>query len=60
MDIIRARRALLHKWVEGDSLYESSVIAQWDEQLRPYEVHDQKLVVLQWLREAARIVVDLV
>ena len=30
-----------------DSLYETSVIAEWDEQLGPYEVQDQELVVLQ-------------
>ena len=43
-----------------DSLYESSVIAELDEQLDPYEVQDQELVVLQWQLEAAWIVVDLV
>ena len=30
-----------------DSLHESSVIAEGDEQLDPYEVQDQELVVLQ-------------
>jgi len=43
-----------------DSLYESSVIADWNEQLGPYEVQDQELVVLQWQLEAAWIVVDMV
>ena len=43
-----------------DSLYETSVIAEWDEQLGPYEVQDRELVVLQWQLEAAWIVVDLV
>ena len=31
-----------------DSLYESSVIAESDEQLGPHEIQDQELVVLQW------------
>ena len=43
-----------------DSLYETSVIAEWDEQLAPYEVQDQELVVLQRQLKAAWIVVDLV
>ena len=43
-----------------DSLYESSVIAEGDEQLGPYEVQDQELVILQGQLEAAWIVVDLV
>ena len=33
--------------VFSDSLYESSVIAEGDEQLGPYEVQDQELVILQ-------------
>jgi len=41
-------------------VYETSVIAEWDEQLDPYEEQDQELVVLQSQLEAAWIVVDLV
>jgi hypothetical protein len=36
------------------------VIAEGDEQLGPYEVQDQELVILQRQLEAAWIVVDLV
>ena len=43
-----------------DSLYEASVISESDEQLGPYEVQDQELVVLQWYCEAALIIVNLV
>lgn len=37
----------------------AGVIAEGDEQLGPYDVQDQGLVVLQCQFEAARIVVDL-
>ncbi len=43
-----------------DSLYESSMIAEGVEQLDPYEVQDQELVILQCQLEAAWVVVDLV
>ncbi len=43
-----------------DALYESSMIAEGDEQLDPYEVQDQELVILQCQLEAAWVVVDLV
>ena len=36
------------------------MIAEGDEQLGPYEVQDQELVILQGQLEAAWIVVDLV
>jgi hypothetical protein len=42
-----AKRGFVAQMVFSDSLYESSVIAEGDEQLGPYEVQDQELVILQ-------------
>jgi hypothetical protein len=42
------------------SLFESSVMAKWNEQLIPYEEKDQKLAFVQHCDEATRFTFDLV
>ena len=47
LKLIAASRGFVAQIGRWDSLYESSVIVEWDEQLAPYDVQDQELVVLQ-------------
>ena len=44
---LRSRKGFVAQMGWWDSLYESNVIAEVDEQLVPYEVQDHELVVLQ-------------
>ena len=44
----------------GDSLFESSGVAMFYEQLVPYDVQDQELAFVQHGAEAARFAIDLV
>ncbi len=52
-------RALLHKWPEGDSSRESSVIAGRHEQTDTADLQDQELACLQRRAQATRLANDL-
>lgn len=57
--VFRFRRLCCTNGV-GDSLFESSGVAMFYEQLVPYDVQDQELAFVQHGAEAARFAIDLV
>ncbi len=56
---VRIQTALLHKWPEGDSSRESSVIAGRHEQTDTADLQDQELACLQRRAQATRLANDL-